>query len=352
MALPLNLTFGVEIELVVCYDFQRYASSIKSNPGVFGEPGRQEISLFPNREAAQLNRLVRADIIECLQRKGVPVHGLVDEAKGPDTISCWTISYDVSIRPPDKLWTRPDGARYTGVEIKTPALYFSESALMQIQEVIDTLKQNFTVSTTGSCGLHVHVGNRSFGFPLTTVKNLGLFVTVFERQFNSLHPIKRIKDHQWCRPPTRIWGKRTVPEKIASDIEVYDDLHQLVDRLCWIRDGPDRYHAYNFINLNPPGSNTIEFRQHEGTIDVATIIHWASLCCTLVRRSHAVGELGWFDFLADHFCIEDSSVVDLIRELGDADLADYCQNHRTIHTHHVAEWQWQKPGNSVLTAVA
>ncbi|KAI4093511.1 MAG: hypothetical protein L6R37_007380 [Teloschistes peruensis] len=246
MTVPLDLTIGVEIELVVYYDIRRYEGFLSSDYGVFDEPKASD--------ATKLNRLVRADIIECLRRKGLPVNGLLDAPKEQDTISCWTISVDESIRTAKEERTNEwDEARYTGVEIKTPALYYSQSSFVQIQDVTNILKQNFTLLTNDSCGLHVHVGNRSHGFPLTTIKNLGLFAKAFERQFNSLHPIERIdKPHQYYRPPTRAWGKFTVPETMASEIETYDDLCELVNKLNDAKgEGLSRYSAHNFMNMTP-----------------------------------------------------------------------------------------------------
>ncbi|KAL9583334.1 MAG: hypothetical protein Q9212_002766 [Teloschistes hypoglaucus] len=360
MTLPLNLTFRVEIELVVCYDIRRYERFLPSGYEVFGEPEASLRYLGP--EDALLNRLVRADIIECLRRKGVPVHGLSQAPKGPDKISCWTVSYDVSIGTTTERRTNEwDEARYTGVEIISPALDYSQSSFVQIQQVIDILKQNFTVTTNETCGLHVHVGNRSHGFPLTTVKNLGLLVAAFERQFNSLHPSERIERfHGMYRPPTRAWGESAVPETIASEIERHDDLCELVKKLnCVKRSGyVTRFFAYNFMNLIPATtrgstrSGTIEFRQHAGTIDATVINYWAFLCCVLVQSSHAVGELGWFDFLADRLYGKKYSILDLIRDLGDESLADYYRTHRTIHAHSRAlwQWQWRNPVNTILLA--
>ncbi|KAI4201293.1 MAG: hypothetical protein LQ350_003331 [Teloschistes chrysophthalmus] len=360
MTLPLSLTFGVEIELIVCYDIRRYERFLPSGYEVFGEPEGSLRYLGP--EDALLNPLVRADIIECLQRKGVPVHGLSHAPKGPDKISCWTVSYDVSIITTNETRTNEwDGARYTGVEIISPALCYSQSSFVQIQEVLDILKQNFTVTTNETCGLHVHVGNHSDGFPLSTVKNLGLFVAAFERQFNSLHPIERIgRFHGMYRPPTRAWGKCTVPETIASEIEKYDDLCELVKKLDRVKPNGivTRYFAYNFMNLIPSmgstGSGTIEFRQHAGTVDATTFNYWAFLCCVLVQSSHAVGELGWFDFLADRLYGKAYSILDLIRDLGDESLADYYRTHRTIHAHPRAlwQWQWRNPVNTMLAGEA
>ncbi|KAL8776416.1 MAG: hypothetical protein Q9194_003161 [Teloschistes cf. exilis] len=311
MTVPLDLTFGVEIELVVCYDIRRYERFLSSDYGVFGEPKASD--------ATKLNRLVRADIIECLRRKGLPVHGLLDAPKNKTQFSVGP-----SRSAKEERTNEWDEARYTGVEIKTPALYYSHSSFVQVQDVINISKQNFTLLTNDSCGLHAHVGNPYI--QLSVSKSL-INIT---------------------GPPTRAWGKFTVPETMASEIETYDDLCELVNKLNHAKgEGLSRYFAYDFMNLAPattwgsPGGGTIEFRQHAGTIDATTINYWAFLCCVLVQSSHAVGELAWFDFLAEHLYGKKYSVLDLIREPGDESLADYYRTHRTIHSHPPADWQWQ-----------
>ncbi|KAL8691608.1 MAG: hypothetical protein Q9218_003203 [Villophora microphyllina] len=365
MTRPLNLTFGVELEVIFRYDLQRYEKYIDADDGVFGELNVQEKQDFGgSRDDAKLNRLVRADIIDCLRGAGIPVHGLLDKPKRQNEFSQWTISYDVSIQTPK------DGACYTGVEIKSPVLFFSKKADEHIRKVIALLKQNFTVSTNESCGLHVHVGNRKDGFPLTTVKNLSMLVTAFERQVNSLHPASRATS-RLCRPPGRLWH-RMAPESVATAIERFTDLDSLVERLsvAHLRSNAEvgRFWAYNFINLTPKtddpfdtfgssGSNTIEFRQHAGTTDTREIISWAQLCCILVHSSHERGELGWYGFIAEHLYATNYTVIHLIRDLGYDEsaydkLAEYYGTERKIYDHPKQMWQWQNPRDDEPPPVA
>lgn len=258
---PLNLTFGVEMELVVRCDPERYSPRFESDNESFWDPS-QKLS-----DSAKLKNLVRADIMHCLQLAGAPVHDLLSDPAGQDMYSKWTIGYDTTIVPRIELlpadWA---GSEYTGVEIKTHIFYNEGSmAYSQLLDVIKILNNNFSVFTNDTCELHVHTGNGTNGFPLATVKNLAFLVTIFERQFNSLHPIARVKN-SYCRPPGKAWP-RVDPAVIAAAVEGFKDLEHLVEKFSVVHGEYVKYHAYNLCNLDDDElCRTIEFRQHVSKI--------------------------------------------------------------------------------------
>ncbi|KAL8702729.1 MAG: hypothetical protein Q9201_004105 [Fulgogasparrea decipioides] len=340
MDVPLNLTFGVEMELVIRYDPRRYRPYLESGEGVFWKAS-QKLST-----SAKLNNLVRADIIQVLRTIGVPVHGILDRRTEEDRYSKWTVQHDSSIAP-HKDVLRPEwaGSAYTGVEITTPILVFEPRAFFQLFEVINILEQNFSILTNVTCGTHVHVGNGTKGFPVTAVKNFMLLVTAFERHFNSLHPSHRI-NNKYCRPPGRAWP-HAEPDFIAAAIENPEEMDDLVLKVNVVHNVMERNHAYNLNNLGHDNegkwlSQTIEFRQHEGTFDPMAIMQWTRLCLELVNGSYDSGDLGMFDFVQNYLYSGKFSVTDLFGKLGLDDSAQYYSGTK-IYQHPRAEWQWRDP---------
>jgi hypothetical protein len=110
-----------------------------------------------------------------------------------------------------------------------------------------------------SCGSHVHVSsgsNRRFGF--TQLKTIAFGIVVFERLVLALLMSNRVHN-RYCQPNTagsvrlrRCNGSRGAIAALiagANDAETLRDIMQ-----------DDRYVLWNFSNIVPGGSGTIEFR--------------------------------------------------------------------------------------------
>ncbi|KAL8882403.1 MAG: hypothetical protein Q9198_000597 [Flavoplaca austrocitrina] len=347
-----ELTWGLELELVVRYDRQRYSQYLVSGEGTFW---KANASLDLN---AKFNHLVRTDVIQALKLEQVPVHGILDDLSGPERFSKWTVWLDGSIVPnAQRLPSKWAGSSYTGVEIKTPVFYYQEKAFHQLIHVVRVLNDNFSIFMNNTCGLHVHVGNGMKGIPFSTVKNLAILATIFERQFNSLHPIHRVRN-KYCRPLAQRWHGLD-PILIASEIEAFKNIDQLVKKLSEVHGNPEKHHTINFRNLVcKDGTQTIEFRQHKGTTDPVAMIQWARLCCELVSYCYHAGEFGVLDFLCDRVSRKQYSVLDLLTDLGlggPSSLADYYEQDG-LYEHPRENWHYQElleplsPQISQLTA--
>ena len=280
----------------------------------------------------------------------------------------WTVDADGTIDPeihnyadlPEE-W-RPPAFEFFGVEVKTPAMKFSHESLTEIQHAIELITKNFNTYTNSSCGLHCHVGNQDKGFPLQTVKNFTTLVTIFERQFNSLHPANRI-ENQYCKPPGMNFAQKrwttdyinhpiffengAHPWDVARIINDIPSIDSLVDRFSCSDEGvglsADGYNAYNIGNLVWTDLKTIEFRQHEGTLSIPAIRAWVELTCSLVGMSHAVGYVGFVELIYDQISSgavrADFSVIELLRILGLKTLADYYEG-RGFYNHKKQPWDW------------
>lgn len=294
MAVPLSTTFGIEIEFVVV-----------------GETGQYDDQLSLHQH-----------VIDILREAGFSVNSL----SAATNYENWTIGADGSIIateeiPPLPQWYSP---QCIGLELRTPAFFWSQSdaAFEQLGRVLAIIQQNFKTFTNQSCGLHVHVGNRELGFPLGTLRKFAHLTLVFEKQLASLHPYHRVNNIH-CRAPSSNFHGRDIIKNLTK-ITKTKHTKSLVERMSSNRDGARRGFAYNMINLLGEGPKvTIEFRQHEATLDVYAIFCWTSLACTLVERSHFIDLKDLVGLLRQPIDNEAYSVLDFLDALGMRQLAAY-----------------------------
>ncbi|MCJ1461679.1 hypothetical protein MMC07_000276 [Pseudocyphellaria aurata] len=81
--------------------------------------------------------------------------------------------------------------------------------------------------------------------------------------------------------------------------------------------------AFNFFNLQGDFLiNTIEFRQHSGTLDPEQIVNWVRIVCTLVQMSYVDGE-GVRDLITQQLDNTDYTTMHLLVDLQLPDLANF-----------------------------
>ncbi|MCJ1469608.1 hypothetical protein MMC07_008243 [Pseudocyphellaria aurata] len=335
---PFRLTFGVELEFLVRFGPE--------------DPADNWFEDCRNRILKIINR-----ILEILRAKGFSAHGF-----GSTSIWDWTVTIDGSVS--DKSCINSNG-----IELKSPALDYSPSALQQVMDVVKLLVSELNPYVNKTCGLHVHVGNESRGFTVRTLKTFASLITAFEQQLNSLHPLDR-HENGFAKPLHWAFCKDTSPRDkmlIIDELETVDDLicrfHPVYDassgeyvaaasrHLGWSNDAcsteyaseaspdydwsNDRNMAFNFFNLRSDEPlNTIEFRQHQGTLDPDQIANWVRLTCTLVHMSHA-NEDAVFDLIEQHLDDPNYTVMDLVADLHLPDLASF---YAPLVARHEKEW--------------
>ncbi|MCJ1230332.1 hypothetical protein MMC12_007005 [Toensbergia leucococca] len=330
-----RLAFGVELEFVVRYDPTDYEEKLM----LVSQRYDRSSSWHTLPIIARTATCVRADMIDCLRDHGLPVNDFLTAR--PDYTN-WTVSTDGSIAP---FLSEPveDDAKagkpytYTGIELKTPVLPLSQASLILVQRVVRIVTTNFRTSVNRSCGLHVHVGNGPHGFTTTTVKNLATLTTLFERQFNSLHPMHRV-GNTFCKSPRRLFDQ-TPPWQIAMELQSLNTIEAIVDRYCMSSGILDHQNAYNFNNLLYTSLKTIEFRQHEATLDPAAITTWVELACGITASSHLAGPAGFSDLCAAFLDEPSFSVVQLLRCVGLPGVGEW-YGKRGLWDHGRMAWEW------------
>lgn len=331
---PLRLTFGLEFEFIVVFDPTTYDPG--NDVGYIKEGSSQRDQ--PNAIQVHCDKAVKNRIVEVLRTAGLEVNNL---NQIPPNYTKWTVDDDDSIDCPDGSESLDDqyhGKWFASIELITPKMPYCIPSMETVIHVLNVLQQNFTCVTNQSCGLHVHIGNagpggNSQGFSLHTLKTLAILATVFNRQFNSLHPIHRVANIH-CRSPAQNFPDSD-PWDMASTIASARTTDELIDMMSADENGDDRGFAINFRSLLPePGLRTLEFRQHEATFDARAVATWLMLLCSLLRLCHRLTAAQLRSFVSSHAgrTEEEFGAVQLLAAMGLGDFAeDYEQRGVWIH---------------------
>ncbi|QSZ31373.1 hypothetical protein DSL72_000938 [Monilinia vaccinii-corymbosi] len=310
-----RLTFGVEYEMAlgtlrdICENpspedgrkVYGVARAINSSPLDY-DPRPSSFGHSSEEECAYRNenrRFVYESIAQTLHCAGFPaVHVEDPEYKESGYTAAmakkWIIGVDHSI-------TYPDEAIYDfhQIEIKSPVFYFSEGAICDITRVWELIASTYKVVVNESMGLHVHVGNGVDAFDGETLRNLWAIFWTTEKWIATIHPLHRTFS-TFCRG---FHDCSNLEEKVGGQ-SLKNPAGEVLERkvLEWIlgRTPPSveefldtisiHSGAYNFVHLQKShnvGSikRTIEFRQHEATLDVERVKQWVRVCIGLVRAS-------------------------------------------------------------------
>lgn len=162
----------------------------------------------------------------------------------------------------------PDGSLRGSntAECVTPALNSNEAGFEDLKKCCHALR-SVGATTNKSCGLHVHIGARD----LSDQEFCNVFVNymMLETAIESfLAPSRRGSNAQWCYSLRR-------HERSVLTATTKEEMRQAL--------GYDRYHRVNAEAYNR--HRTIEFRQHQGTINYRKVSAWVSFLGKLVEFS-------------------------------------------------------------------
>ena len=136
---------------------------------------------------------------------------------------------------------------YNAVEVVTPVLEDFES----LKKVCDALALA-GAKVNKTCGLHVHIGMN--GHSARSISRIVKNYFQCEPVIDSFMPASR-RNNEYCQPlPASV---------IESDVAFFDDFEYMLD---------SRYYKVNLYAYER--HETIEFRQHSGTIDFEKIKNW------------------------------------------------------------------------------
>lgn len=255
-------------------------------------------------------------------------------------------------------------------------------------------EEQYTTLVSGYCGLHVHVGvpvpeNHIVGaapptFELPTLQHLAYILVMYEKSLNMLFPKSRrvgntaadldlqtnlgsffpepeeYTEEQWAAYFAQQGLENAGAEAGASSSETNDNddpappesdsppscptepfsairakifaKDQAIPDLGELIGGLDKHHIVNWQNVRTLSKSiqTIEFRQHEGTLDPVAVKHWVTFVVGLVRlaqemgRVHGVGNFDeegtWVTYEGEGYPYQEwsegMSVGDLMKLMG------------------------------------
>ena len=339
-----HLTFGVELEFLLAYFPEPETRAIRERKtkGLWLE--RDQFEHVSNEEWAQ-----RSEVAFALRSAGLAVNSRSE--KGYDK---WTVTSDGSVKPGpcdctnmNPTWANgitdhltPEQRaklRYVNCEVVSPVLDWSSNQINQMEDIIRAINviKTFRAFCPQSSGLHVHLGNREDGFPLATVKKFAMLVHCFEDQMNQLHPADRLNNQYCVLPRFAFELHERSPRQMIDIIEKFETKAAVVDFMTSERMEPRlpwHYRAYNFGNIMEFSKNTIEFRQHMGTLDPLTIKRWVSLAGELMLVAHKMDSKSLIRFILTSSKKADFTVLDLLRDLNLGSLADAYRNYIYHHS--------------------
>jgi hypothetical protein len=153
-------------------------------------------------------------------------------------------------------------------EVVSPIL-IGENGLEQVRKVCEVLHENNALINK-SCGLHVHFCAEKFD--LKQWKNLYKNYALLEPVIDSLMPqSRRDNNNQYCKS---LNSKQNLHIKI-------DQSRSLQEIAVFF--GQSRYFKINPLSYSR--HNTVEFRQHSGTIEFSKIQNWVVFLHNLVSYS-------------------------------------------------------------------
>lgn len=323
----LNLTFGVELECIVAFDPAKYEPALADADGILWE---KQVSSTLHQED-KLRIISRTHIVRFLRDNGFNTYDVTSH--GGD--QKWTVTNDASIDIEDGPRAE-DGFLECDVEIKSPAMRFCPKALHRVQKAVRLLTRNFDTFLTDSCSLHVHIGNRKEGFPLQTLKHLSMLTAIFEHQLNSFHPAHRIGNLQAKGPSAVFKGQN--PWDTVQAIQHCGSKEELV--LLYVnKEGfIDRCFAHNLCPMVSGPHKTIEFRQHEGSLDEPEIMNWIQVAGGMVDAMHEISAFSLGRLISTCAFDPRFTVSDLLLRLRMETLIPYYSGR--LHAHRRPEPIW------------
>ncbi len=170
----------------------------------------------------------------------------------------WKIVTDASVRPTGRQTGR-------GLEIVSPILRGIEG-LEQLKRVCQGL-ENAGAKVNRTCGLHVH--HDAQDFTTEAFKNIIKIYQRFEPVIDTLvSNSRRENNNTYCASVNNRYFAYALEGATARDV---------IDRTC------GRYRKLNLQSFVTHG--TVEFRQHQGTMEFEKIANWIKLTQAMVERA-------------------------------------------------------------------
>lgn len=167
----------------------------------------------------------------------------------------------------------------TGCELVSPVLR-GAAGIAEMRKVCQVVEQA-GARIRRSCGFHVHIG--MVNQPVTTWRNLLRLYGHFEGAVDSFTSrTRRGTGNQYCKS-TR--NALRMNEVAVNSAETVESLARAYAPNSGYTQGIDRFFKVNMASFWRHG--TVEFRQHQGTVDADKAEHWVKFCLRMVAAAQA-----------------------------------------------------------------
>jgi hypothetical protein len=217
----------------------------------FGLTFGLEIECFPPRGVS------KQEVARAITNMGVPCHVAM---YGHDVPTNWKIVTDASL------------GRMEGMEVVSPVLR-GDAGFEQTRKVCEVLTR-LRCTVNRQCGFHVHVGVANEGIDF--FKNLVRTYRNSEAAIDAVvAPSRRRSENGFCGPVR-------ITETALDQARTIDDVCRAIGQDVG-RANYRSYNRYRKLNLQSfYAQGTVEFRQHQGSVEAEKIIHWTRFCLRMV----------------------------------------------------------------------
>ncbi len=187
----------------------------------------------------------------------------------------WVFKTDGSLRRSSfRSWHN-----YTGFEITSPCNLTFDQLIVQLQQVLFILNE-YNCKVNKTCGMHVHhVGTR---FTAKRLQNLSNFTVANEEAIDCLVSESRRGDCFYSKSnrnvlDTAYWITQKQTRKFMEKKGIKNTRDVAVNQ--------DTHYRYRNLNLTAFAKHgTIEYRQHQGTLDYSKAVFWLAFTQAQVLR--------------------------------------------------------------------
>ncbi|KAI9751344.1 MAG: hypothetical protein M1815_001173 [Lichina confinis] len=192
----------------------------------------------------------------------------------------WVVAHDSSLHLKRRdMDTHDRDTHFLAIELKSPIMEANETTLLEVAAVANAIRRKFRVLHNRSCGVHVHVGNSTRGFPMHVLRNAAMLASAFELPLSTIHPPHR----QWSAFCKQLNSQPLLgadrQERLATLAGI-----PTISRLVDLTNQGGRYWSVNFRNcLSRHATRTVEFRQHKATFSRKKLVFWIQFVVGLMR---------------------------------------------------------------------
>ncbi len=251
-----------------------------AGPQAATSPAALTVQLAPVNLDLDLSNFTFGIEIECYLTNAVTRTG-VQTALTAAGVTVQNEMYNHQLRDHWKITTDGSLQRGNGIEIVSPIL--KGVAGMEMMQKVLTVVEGLGLVVRKDCGFHVHVGARDM--PVMFFKNLLNLYSHYETAIDSVtSKSRRGNGNRYARSTKQRMQIVGAAVNAADTIEAValayagSSYSRRVEQI-------DRYYKVNLASFWRHG--TVEFRQHQGTVNSAKATSWVTLCLRIVAAAVA-----------------------------------------------------------------